>query len=104
MTGPDNDPYTEEDFKHFSKEEFRAYLDGHRSRFTVAELEHLDEAYENRFNDNKYEVRIRFKCTFLNNLDSLPPATKYTIPQVALRSRPTIFRKTCFTPAGWSRR
>jgi len=104
MRGPDNDPYTAEDFRHFSDEEIRAYLAGHRSRFTVAELEILDEAYENRFNDNKYEIRTRFECTFLNNTTRHSSSTKHTIPQAALRSRQTTCRKTFSTPVGWSRR
>ena len=40
------DDSTAEDIRRFSDEELRAYLAGHRSIFTVREIEFLDSVYE----------------------------------------------------------
>lgn len=100
MITPEQDPYTAEDFRHFSDKDIRAYLAGHRSLFTVAELEILDEAWENRFNDNIYNIRIRYSCKFLNTTNNPSTETTYTIPQVALRSRQIISRRISSIQAG----
>lgn len=45
MTATQDDS-TAEDIRRFSDEELRAYLAGHRSLFTVREIEFLDSVYE----------------------------------------------------------
>ena len=40
------DDSTDDDIRRFSDEELRAYLAGHRSLFTVREVEFLDSVYE----------------------------------------------------------